>query len=58
MTKKSESTAIKEERTMRVEGSVPLARLQELLRGEPSLKLRLVASRPDALRLKTERLKD
>jgi hypothetical protein len=52
MTEKSKLNDRSEEMTMRVAGLVPVARLQELLNGEPKLKLEVVASRIDSPRPK------
>ena len=45
MSKKRETKAGTEEGTLRVEGSAPIARLQELLGTEAELKLEIVAPR-------------
>lgn len=45
MNTKREAKVRTEEMTLRVEGSTPVARLQELLRREPELKLEIVAPR-------------
>ncbi len=43
MSKKHKTNTPAQVMTLRVEGSVPVARLQELLRMEPMLKLRIAA---------------
>jgi hypothetical protein len=45
MSEKGERRAENEHMTLRVEGSVAVTRLQELLRREPELKLEIMASR-------------
>lgn len=45
MSKKREEKARTGKMTLRVEGSAPIARLQELLRAETELKLEIVAPR-------------
>ena len=45
MSKKRNTRARIKQMTLRVEGFAPVARLQELLRAEPPLKLEIVAPR-------------
>jgi hypothetical protein len=45
MAKKSDATARKKPMTLRIEGTMAVARLQELLRMDPELTLQIVAPR-------------